>query len=124
MADRVSIAIRQEQAINRLNEAAAQLAESVGVEAPTIRTRAQDRELLRADQLEALAAWAQRVAGAVMEQAGADTQLIDALEAQYRAMTNVQLTTLAAERGVEVPARATKDVLVTLLLQAADEQEA
>lgn len=62
MADKVSVAIRQEQALNRLNTAAAQLAQHLGVEAPHLPTRGHDREILRAQQFEALAAWVEALA--------------------------------------------------------------
>jgi hypothetical protein len=61
MADKVSIAIRQEQALNRLNAVAGRIAAKVGVQAPTVRTRHPDRELLRAEQFETIAAWAEAV---------------------------------------------------------------
>lgn len=57
MADRASIAIRQEQALNRLRSAADKLSASRGVSAPDIPTRGNDAEMLRALQFEAFAAW-------------------------------------------------------------------
>ncbi len=62
MADRVSIAIRQAQALQRLNTAASRLAEVLGVEPPTIPTQGRDADLLRAAQFEALADWTEQVA--------------------------------------------------------------
>lgn len=69
MADRVSIAIRQEQALTRLLKAAGRLAEKLDVAAPDIPTNVRvaggSPELLRAMQFEALSVWVGEVVNSV-----------------------------------------------------------
>lgn len=62
MATAISIAIRNEQALVRLNEAAIAISEHVGVDAPDIPTEYRDANELPTMQLEAMADWTRRIA--------------------------------------------------------------
>lgn len=131
MADRVSLAIRQEQAINRLEAAIAALAGKSGLELPVIPRRGNDAEMLRALQLEAIAESIETVteniqtaevetdtepasAEAVEVETSEDSEVID-----YDAMTKAELVLEARGRNIDVSSLRTRAELIDAL-QAAD----
>lgn len=73
MATAVSIAIRNEQALARLNQSAVVISEWFSVEPPAITTEYRDSAELPTMQLEELASWAELVVSAAKEQADVKT---------------------------------------------------
>lgn len=118
MADKASIGIRQEQALNRLNAAASRLAERLGVDAPVIPMRGNDREMLRAQQLEAFAAWAEAIDQQMPEPDVVDEPLVENVDpgslspleevdepmGAYDDMSKAELVIEMHERGLNVDA--------------------
>lgn len=62
MADKVSIALMRDRALERLTRATGPISAALGVDAPDMPEFYRDRDYLQARQLDALAAWAEGVA--------------------------------------------------------------
>lgn len=112
MATLESIAIRVEQAMERLNAAAQQIAAYTGVDAPEVPDWNRSPEELRAEQLEAVAGWAESLAGFVetvtISVPGSDTEpeqtitIVPTID--FTTLTVAELVALIDERALQLPA--------------------
>jgi hypothetical protein len=128
MADRVSIAIRQDQALGRITKAAQDFAKKHGRGELVIPTQGNNPDLLRAQQWEALADWFEaEPAAEVPNEDRADT-LPDVTAPDYDAMTRAEAVKRAQDAGMPVAKNTTKAEAVDFLMAAAgiteDQQQA
>lgn len=121
MADKASIAIRGEQAMQRLTAAAEQIAAKQNVAALDFPTYYRSRDELPVMQLEAIADWLELLAD---PDATTDTTEVPAVS-PYASLTRKELEALATERKLTVAGTGAQgNVLVDDLRAALDADDA
>lgn len=124
MATKVSLAIRNEAALERARVAAARLADANAVAALDIPTEYQDAAELPVMQLEAVAAYLTALADALAPAPPLDTI---ALSARFDAMRKEDVLAEAEANGMDVTSRTTKaeavEWLTTFYAESADDDD-
>lgn len=106
MASRLAIALRQQSALKRLEEATIGIADKLGVAAPNVPRQGRDAHLLYAQQLEVLADWAESVSGA------------NSTVTPYDIYTNRELKAMVESRGLVALRNANKGQLIAMLMES------
>lgn len=123
MATVESIAIRGEQALERLYAAADGISKALGVEPPIIPTEYRYSEELGTMQLEVVATWAEKLAvatGATAPDEPDDT----ADNVDYDALSDDELRDLINERGLDVPDDVSRDEMIEALIVGDEPEDA
>ena len=109
MASKLAIALQKSAALDRLTAAMDHLVDSIGVDRPDIPSGGRDSDLLSAQQMEAIAAWAERI----VEVVGQSSKAGDTPD--FLAMTIAELRAYAAEREIDLgDARKKLDIVETI----------
>lgn len=108
MATVVAIAKTREQAIKRLTEATARIAELLNIEAGEFPTHNRDASYLQAQQLKVVADFLERVV----------TVLTPEVEEDLDSLTNTELKALAEERGIDLTGKRKKDEFIEAIRAA------
>lgn len=106
MASRLSISLRQQAALTRLEAAMNGIAVKLGVDTPHMPLQGRDAHLLYAQQLEVLADWSEHVAGS------------DSTVTPYDIYTNRELKALVENKGLVAPKRANNKQLIAMLIES------
>lgn len=118
MADRVSIAIMQERAFERLHGAMARIGSALGVEFDGLPVHGRDRDLLQAERWTVMAANAERAADALTQKLSASAGEREQFQAAVEALTVAELRDMGEKMGLDLPPSTKKAQLVDAIMSA------